>query len=346
MLDNGLPSVVMGDMNFSCNVDNEGYKQCYVLSRYNVFHCDEFIDGGTGNCVTYYNHSLHHSSFLDHVFVSNTIRKDILYAEVHESGVNLSDHIPVIYTFCWLLKPQGCITKVQKKVKQYSWRWDKSYVGYYYQCSDQKLRAVDIPRICNCDLDCTNDHHLNSINMYYDNIVAALHSAASSAIQRIPCCSLKPFWNEELDRLKQDSIFWHNLWVDAGRPSSGVLQNLRLACKAKYKLAIRNAYVSFEDKLSDELYSHFVNKRIPEFWKSWNAKFRRNVINLLTSMVILMMQTLLMNLLYILTKFFVMMMIRWLIMISHISVLNVLEITCNLAMSVWTRLLLNVLINV
>ena len=55
------------------------------------------------------------------------------------------------------------------------------------------------------------------------------------------------------------------------------MQNLRLACKAKYKLAVRNAYVSFEDKLSDELYSHFVNIRIPEFWKSWNATFRRNV---------------------------------------------------------------------
>jgi len=103
--------------------------------------------------------------------------------------------------------------------------------------------------------------------MYYENIVAALHSAASSTIQWIPCNSLKFFWDEELDRLtcKQDSIFWHNFWVDAGRPSSGVLQNLRLACKAKYKLAIRNAYVSFEDKLSDELYSHFVKKRIPEF---------------------------------------------------------------------------------
>lgn len=219
-------------------------------------------------------------------------------------------------------------------------------MGFATEASSAYQKLCYIEKLCYIDLNCTNGHHLNAINMYYENIVAALHSAASSAIQRIPCCSLKPFWNEELDRLKQDSIFWHNLWVDAGRPSSGVLQNLRLACKAKYKLAIRNAYVSFEDKLSDELYSHFVNKRIPEFWKSWNAKFRRNVINLLTSMVILMMQTLLMNLLYILTKFFVMMMIRWLIMISHISVLNVLEITCNLAMSVWTRLLLNVLINV
>jgi len=86
----------------------------------------------------------------------------------------------------------------------------------------------------------------------------ALHCCYSSTIQRIPCKSLKPFWNEELDRLKQNSIFWHNVWVDA----SGALQNLRLACeyslstinnKAKYKLAIRNAYVSFEDKLSGEL---------------------------------------------------------------------------------------------
>jgi len=70
------------------------------------------------------------------------------------------------------------------------------------------------------------------------------------------------------------------------------------------------------------------------------------LINLSTSMVILMIQTLLMNLLYILIKFFVMMMIRMPIMISHISVQNVLEITCNLATNVWTRLVLNVLINV
>jgi len=34
--------------------------------------------------------------------------------------------------------------------------------------------------------------------------------------------------------------------------------------------------MSFEDKLSDEMYSHFVSKRIPEFGKSWNAKFKKN----------------------------------------------------------------------
>jgi len=33
----------------------------------------------------------------------------------------------------------------------------------------------------------------------------------------------------------------------------------------------------FEDKTSDEIYSHFINKRIPGFWKKWNANFRKNI---------------------------------------------------------------------
>ena len=41
----------------------------------------------------------------------------------------------------------------------------------------------------------------------------------------------------------------------------------------------RNAYASFEDKLSDEMCHHFANKNLPEFWKVWNAKFKKNVNN-------------------------------------------------------------------
>ena len=65
--------------------------------------------------------------------------------------------------------------------------------------------------------------------------------------------------------------------MDAGRPSSGVLQTIRLSCKAKYKLGIRNAHSLFENKMSDEMCHHFMNKRLPEFWKTWNVKFRKNV---------------------------------------------------------------------
>ena len=44
--------------------------------------------------------------------------------------------------------------------------------------------------------------------MYYESIVFSLLMAGHSAIPGLPCHSLKPFWNEELDRLKADSVFY------------------------------------------------------------------------------------------------------------------------------------------
>ena len=155
---------------------------------------------------------------------------------------------------------------------------DKADLGYYYDCSYQRLSDAIVPSSCDkCAIGCRDESHLQSINMYYESIVSSLLTAAHSAIPRLSCHSLKPFWNEELDRLKADSVFWHEMWISAGRPKAGKMQRIRFACKAKYKLGIRNAYAAFEDKLSDEVCCHFNNKNVPEFWKSWNAKFRKNV---------------------------------------------------------------------
>lgn len=276
VIGDGCPAVILGDMNFQCDASNKGYRQCYnVLSNYGIFHCDDFLCNGI--CNTYHNYSLNQSSFIDHVFVSDSIRHSIINAELHDTGVNLSDHIPVVYSFNWSVSAQVLLSPEPHSKKYYSWRWDKSDLNYYYQCTDQLLRAVHMPSLCDCKFGCINISHLHSINQYYENIVAALHHAASTAICQVPCNSLKPYWIDELDNLKSDSIFWHNLWTQAGRPSSGVLHRIRLSCKAKYKLAIRAAYANFENKLSEELSVHFMKKNIPDFWKTWNSKFKKNV---------------------------------------------------------------------
>ena len=115
------------------------------------------------------------------------------------------------------------------------------------------------------------------INTYYNAIISALRDSANMSIPRIPLHSFKPFWNDELEQMKSDCIFWHNLWVDGGRASSGWLHQIKSSCKLKYKLAIKEAYLSFENKLDDEILQHFINKKIPDFWKVWNVKFKRNV---------------------------------------------------------------------
>jgi len=135
-----------------------------------------------------------------------------------------------------------------------------------------------VPDLCNCDMGCCDVAHPHSINLYYESIVSSLQTASCLSVSCVRVHSLKPFWNEDLERLKADSVFWHDTWTSADRPKTGTLQQLRLSCKAKYKqLGIRNAYANFEDKLSDEMCYHFANKNPPEFWKTWHAKFRRNV---------------------------------------------------------------------
>jgi len=96
--------------------------------------------------------------------------------------------------------------KTNNKPKFYSWRWDKADLGCYYDSSGQYLSYIFPPEICdNCEIGCCDDTHLHSINAYYESVVFALQTASCLNIPHVPCHSLKPFWNEELDRLKADS---------------------------------------------------------------------------------------------------------------------------------------------
>jgi len=49
--------------------------------------------------------------------VSNSIRQYIVSAEVHDTGVNCSDHILIIFSFRWSLNYQAHQAKTPKKAK-------------------------------------------------------------------------------------------------------------------------------------------------------------------------------------------------------------------------------------
>ena len=61
---------------------------------------------------------------------------------------------------------------------------------------------------------CCDVAHLHSINLYYESIVSSLQTASCLSVPCVPVHSLKPFWNEELERLKADSVFWHDMLAD------------------------------------------------------------------------------------------------------------------------------------
>ena len=148
----------------------------------------------------------------------------------------------------------------------------------YYEATRQALSQISPPVICyNCTMGCSNTADRSLINSYYNSIVEALEKAAALSVPRLKTGSLKPFWNDELDRLKEDSIFWHNLWSQAGRPASGTLQQIKSSCRLRYKTAIRDAYCLFEKAHDNEICQHWLAKKPTEFWKVWHKKFGKKV---------------------------------------------------------------------
>ena len=92
----------------------------------------------------------------------------------------------------------------------------------------------------------------------------------------IPHSALKAYWSEELDSLKEKPIFWQKIWESAGCPK-GVLFQIKTKVKLHFKLAVKQAAANFENSHCDDMYQHFLNKKMPEFRKSWSSKFRKRL---------------------------------------------------------------------
>ena len=95
-------------------------------------------------------------------------------------------------------------------------------------------------------------HHFDT-DKYYNDICLAFRFAGNTCIKSVSFNAFKAYWTEELDNLKMASITWHNIWKNAGRPSSGYIHAINCSCKANYKLAIREAYIqilNFKTKIT------------------------------------------------------------------------------------------------
>ena len=90
---------MLGDVNFECQLDDAGYKQCIrVLSSYGMRHCDEFISDV--HPITYVDDSQNHSSFIClylipfvHILLMLKSMIRVLILVTQTSYVNVASHI-------------------------------------------------------------------------------------------------------------------------------------------------------------------------------------------------------------------------------------------------------------
>ena len=239
-------------------------------------------------CITFVHPSLNYtrshndvSSFIDHFAVSNAFANTSYctnYTVCDDSfmnEVNLSDHCGLCIN---IAIPPGIVPNiVQPQSKpSHSVLWHKA------SCDDinnfralLEAKAYDILNTLSIDVrccpGCNKIEHLSQIDNAAVNLHKALIDSSFAHIPRKRNITSKPTvagWNAACADLRDQSLKWHHIWVDAGRPPTGVLANIMRSTRRQYHIASKRLLQSQKEQHNTRLAEAFAVPHSPSiFWK-------------------------------------------------------------------------------
>ena len=267
--------ILLGD--FNCNLYDDSHPFFPIvndlMSRRNLFCC--FDARPDFDHATFYTRSSHarnveSRSLLDFILVSKDLKNLVSNVSINHFSDNLSDHLPVSACFDLMLNDI-----VQKKCDYLpaSINWENLNEEVRLQYADEmerRLCAIKVPyhELLHGSHCCDNNDHIFLLEKYFSDIVLAIDNADKCLPRSRPGIS-KSFWNSDLTSLKQASHDAFLLWRDAGKPSSGVIFEMKKNAHFRYKHAVKKAKKSFDQDRSDEIHDGLISGCGKRFWKSW-----------------------------------------------------------------------------
>ena len=200
---------------------------------------------------THYNevNGISHVSTIDHFLWDLKLRNNIIDCGVVHHPSNLSDHSPI---FCKMnLDLSFEAFPEEKNVKpcpKPSWRrsTDSEKLSYkeelHYLLSD-----ISIPEdLHECrNVHCHNPNHISKIDDLVTSVLHSVDRAAWNNLSRpVTGSGTKqkkaiPGWSHLVQPFKEKSLFWHNVWLSAGRPLNTELHNVMKHARNLYHYQLR-----------------------------------------------------------------------------------------------------------
>ena len=246
-----------------------------------------------------------HTSWIDWLLVSSELAHLVVAVDMLDDGANLSDHLPVSLEMNLKINIDGC-EPLQSKSQHTSpkLRWDKANLNAYYDMSRSLLQPI-LDEFRPLYVKIVNDvafSHANSIcasgnsktvsdygicrkiavyliDKFYPLVTSALCDAARCTVPLIKSNFLKHWWSGELQQVKNKSAESHRLWVEAGKPRSGLIFDLFKKDNFAYKLAVRDAKCRSDLSITNDLHDALCSKDPHSFWKIWHSKFDPKNVN-------------------------------------------------------------------
>ena len=118
----------------------------------------------------------------------------------------------------------------------------------YITLLDERLRTLEVPdEVDRCrNVNCGSKCHIEKIDEF---LICILNTIKTTANDCLPCNKKKKggnskktpiaFWRDEVQPYKDKSMFWHSVWISAGRPINTELHRIMKRSRNAYHFQIR-----------------------------------------------------------------------------------------------------------
>ena len=219
-----------------------------------------------------YNFCMQRFSVLDHFVVSSVVFDSCISSiGVMHDADNHSDHDPMQLT---LHMDWNCRLNASSERAFHSrpawFRASANQIDMYKNKLRDNVNSITLPTaalLCN-DVWCCNAQHGETLKKYSSDIIRCCIEAASCTIPHTSTGKGKPVpgWDEYVAPFREKSILWHKMWIDCGRPHSGVVAEIMRRTRAAYHYAIRRVKKNETEIVRERFADMILQNKSRDFW--------------------------------------------------------------------------------
>ena len=286
LYNNDVNFILMGDLNtdFSRNSVFVDLVKSFLMdnnlqSVWNNFSCDytfSFTKLINGLNRTYF-------SVIDHFCISNDLLNNVIEAAPLYSPDNTSNHSPIYLKIKCnssnLSRDDNCNNQNTLIIPKPMWnRATESDVNNYVNHLERLMHDITIPYAAiHCEnLHCNDGQHTVDIDTYALHVMDAISVATEVNIPHsTPGLNRKtpvPGWGDFVKPFREDSLFWHSVWISAGRPQNTVLHNIMRSTRNKYHYAIRKVRQQESEIRKNKMLQDFLDGNVTNILRDLKNK--------------------------------------------------------------------------
>ena len=240
---------------------------CDCMSELDLVSCDRNFRGSV--MFTYERDDGLCRSWIDHVLCSRSCSTLVSDVFASHSGSNLSDHSPLFFCIRADCQSPSHLSSSESSSPSLSTKIDWSRISVddvdrYCHMVHHLLPSLPLAVVTCSRSDCSE--HLDLLDSFAQSLLSPLVSSSSLCF---PCVSPSPpkipGWNDGTRKLREMSIFWDKVWVEAGCPSAGVLFNIKRNTKSRFKYAVCRLKRRKEYLIRERFASSFTSRKKYQF---------------------------------------------------------------------------------